>query len=116
MELVGYFKAAQAALDRDLWMRLGLPMSRDAVGTHHITELTRVLRDQALENGVGLRRSRLSYILLALLNSGYLRPGIEYDDIRSIFSAYVVSRIRHNGIAITEKSLNELQHLLYSQD
>jgi ppGpp synthetase/RelA/SpoT-type nucleotidyltranferase len=106
-ELSRYLNAAAAALDEHLWERLGV--ARANLGMRDVNLLSKEIRDQLLKAGRPLARRRLSYILLALLNSGNLRPGLPSDELRLIFAAFVESRIGHHGIDLTEQDREALE-------
>lgn len=104
--LSNYLESAAAALEEALWEDLQLP--RNNVGIQHVTMLSKSVRDRFSGNGGSISRARFGYILLALLKTGNLRPGLHIDEIRTIFGAYLQARIGHHGIEFTENDRAEL--------
>jgi len=106
-ELNRYLSAAAAALDDDLWERLEI--SKKSLGIRDVNRLSREIRDRVAIGGQILASRRLSYILLALLNSGNLRPGLTVDDVRLLFGAFIEARFGHHGIELSADDRIQLE-------
>ena len=105
-ELGRYLNAAAAALDPGLWQNIGI--SKSNLGIRDINLLSKEIRDKVNSGGQPLGRSRLSYVLLSLLNSGNLRPGLGTEGLRQVFGSFIYARIRHHGICIDDDDEAEL--------
>lgn len=99
-ELDRYLNSAAAALDSKLWDDLEIP--RNGLGIQQIHLLSKAVRDRVQLGGNPLKRQKLSYILISLLNSGNLRPGLGVDDIRAIFESFLIARIGYHGLEVTD--------------
>ncbi|GAA2421962.1 GTP pyrophosphokinase [Mycolicibacterium llatzerense] len=113
-DLKRYIDSAGAALDDNLWNELEVPRN-NGVGIQHVNLLSKTIRDRMYTAGHPLSRPKLGYILLALLNTGNLRPGLGIDAVKTVLSAFLISRIRHNGIDLAESDVAEINTWLDHQ-
>jgi ppGpp synthetase/RelA/SpoT-type nucleotidyltranferase len=110
VEINRYLNSAAAALAEELWRELAIP--KDGLGIQHVNLLSKEIRDRVQLSGNNLTRTKLGYVLIALLTSGNLRTGLSVDQVRLILHSFIVARIGHHGIQATEEDVTALEEWL----